>query len=81
MNGDTVAFVAIVLLIVVFLGYSSLFRSLIRQQARERETLTNQIMHLSGRTWQEPPSTPVFEAEDDPDVDLVDSQLLNANVV
>ena len=31
-------------------------RSLIRQQARERELLLNQIMHLSGRTWSPPPA-------------------------
>ena len=32
-----------------------LVRGLVRQQARERELLLNQIMHLAGRTWTPPP--------------------------
>ena len=51
--------VAIVALAVVFAG---LVRSLLRQQARERDLLLNQIMHLAGRTWTPPPaSEPVAE--------------------
>ena len=44
---------AIVALAVVFAG---LVRSLLRQQARERDLLLNQIMHLAGRTWAPPPA-------------------------
>jgi len=50
---------AIVALAVVFAG---LVRSLLRQQARERDLLLNQIMHLAGRTWEPPPAAePVAE--------------------
>lgn len=37
-------------------AFASLIRSLIRQHARERELLLNQIMHLAGRTWTPPPA-------------------------
>jgi len=50
-----VAVAALVVLALAIYTTSSLFRSLVRQQARERELLLNQIMHLSGRTWQPPP--------------------------
>jgi len=53
-----VAWVAVAALAVLALAlYSAgaLFRSMVRQQARERELLLNQIMHLAGRTWQPPP--------------------------
>ena len=36
--------------------FASIVRSLIRQAARERDLLLNQLMHLAGRTWQEPPA-------------------------
>ena len=45
--------VALVALTMVFAG---LVRSMIRQQARERMLLLDQIMHLAGRTWTPPPS-------------------------
>ena len=48
--------VAIVALAAVFAG---LVRSLLRQQARERDLLLNQVMHLAGRTWAAPPSEPI----------------------
>lgn len=44
------------IVVVFFLGASNLIRSLIRQHARERELLLNQIMHLSGKTWTPPPA-------------------------
>jgi hypothetical protein len=53
-----VVWVAVAALFVLALAISvvsSLFRGLVRQQARERELLLNQIMHLAGRTWQPPP--------------------------
>jgi len=50
-----VAIGALVVLALAIYTTASLFRNLVRQQARERELLLNQIMHLSGRTWQPPP--------------------------
>jgi cytochrome oxidase assembly protein ShyY1 len=43
-------------LVVVTSAFVSLARWQMRQHARERELLLNQIMHLSGRTWTPPPS-------------------------
>lgn len=31
---------------------------LIREQARERQLLINQLLHATGQTWQPPPSEP-----------------------
>ena len=45
--------VALVALAMVFAG---LVRSMIRQQARERELILDKLMHLAGRTWTPPPS-------------------------
>ena len=61
-----VAVAALVVLALAIYTTSSLFRNLVRQQARERELLLNQIMHLSGRTWQPPPvpAQPVAAGED-----------------
>jgi hypothetical protein len=51
--------VALVALTMVFAG---LVRSMIRQQARERELILDKLMHLAGRTWTPPPaSEPVAE--------------------
>jgi len=44
---------ALVALAVVFAG---LVRSLLRQQARERDLLLNKVMFLAGRTWEPPPA-------------------------
>jgi hypothetical protein len=51
----TVAVTALVVLAFALYLCAALFRGLVRQQARERELLLNQIMHLAGRTWQPPP--------------------------
>jgi len=40
-------------------------RGLVRQQAREREMLINQIMHLAGRTWSPPPSPEPLDLVDE----------------
>ena len=51
--------VALVALAMVFAG---LVRSMIRQQARERELILDKLMHLAGRTWTPPPAgEPVAE--------------------
>ena len=50
-----VAVAALLVLALAIYSAGSLFRGLVRQQARERELLLNQIMHLAGRTWQPPP--------------------------
>lgn len=44
---------ALVAAVAVFAG---LVRSLIRQHARERDLLVNQLCHLAGRTWSPPPA-------------------------
>jgi len=51
-----VAFAAVALALIEGLSFASIVRSLVRQQARERDLLLNQIMHLSGRTWTPPPA-------------------------
>jgi hypothetical protein len=55
--------VALVALTMVFAG---LVRSLIRQQARERDMLLDKLMHLAGRTWTPPPAS---EPEPEPAVE------------
>jgi hypothetical protein len=51
-----VAITALAVLAFTIYTTATLFRGLVRQQARERELLLNQIMHLAGRTWQSPPA-------------------------
>ncbi len=36
--------------------------SMIRQHARERDLLMNQLLNLAGKPWQPPPSEPPFVA-------------------
>lgn len=53
--------VAIIATALIFAG---LVRGLIRQQARERGLLLDQMMHLAGRTWTPPPAAePIPELE------------------
>ena len=74
-----VVFVAVAALVVLALAIylaATLFRGLVRQQARERELLLNQIMHLSGRTWQPPPvPDQPLAADEEPTVIIDPSQL------
>jgi len=51
-----VAITALAVLAFTIYTTGALFRGLVRQQARERELLLNQIMHLAGRTWTPPPA-------------------------
>ena len=51
-----VAITALAVLAFTIYTTGMLFRNLVRQQARERELLLNQIMHLAGRTWTPPPA-------------------------
>jgi len=55
-----VTLIALVLVSAAFaFGFYVLGRSLAkihREHARERQLLINQILHLSGRTWQPPPA-------------------------
>ena len=70
--------VALGSLAVLALGLYScvmLVRGMVRQQARERELLLNQIMHLAGRTWQ-PPPMPEPLGLDDEELMLVDPSQL-----
>jgi hypothetical protein len=53
-----VTYVALALagvLLLTTVAWAGLLRGLIRQHARERDLLVNQVMHLSGRTWVPPP--------------------------
>lgn len=50
-----VALAALAVLALAIYLCAAMVRGLVRQQARERELLLNQIMHLSGRTWTPPP--------------------------
>lgn len=53
-----------VALIATALIFAGLLRSVIRQAARERGLLLDQMMHLAGRTWTPPPALePVAEPE------------------
>lgn len=49
------------------------WRSDRRETARERNLLVNQLMHLAGRTWQEPPAEEISIAValDDGEPDLI----------
>jgi hypothetical protein len=58
--------VALVALTMVFAG---LVRSMVRQQARERELILDKLMHLAGRTWTPPPAS---EPESEPDVEYAE---------
>lgn len=50
------------------LSFAQLVRSLIREHARERNLMLNQLLHLAGRTWMPPPILePLPEAEDETD--------------
>ena len=51
-----VALAEAVVLAIAFISFASIVRWGIRQQARERELLVNQVCALSGRPWQEPPA-------------------------
>ena len=51
-----VALSAIGALVVVTISFAGVIRWGIRQHAREREQLVNQVCYLSGKTWQDPPS-------------------------
>jgi len=68
-----VALAALAVLALAIYLCAAMVRGLVRQQARERELLLNQIMHLAGRTWQPPPSPEPADAfEEDDTVILVD---------
>lgn len=63
MSAALAAAVLMALVAITAVAFSaSALRSERRQNARERDLLVNQILHLSGRTWQAPPS----EAEQSP---------------
>jgi hypothetical protein len=51
------AAVAAAATVTVALVFANIIRAMIRQHARERDLMLNQIMHLSGKPWQEPPRT------------------------
>ena len=50
-------------LVAAVIAFAGLIRSLIRQHARERDLLVNQLCHLAGRTWTAPPARDPEPAE------------------
>jgi hypothetical protein len=48
----------------------------VRQQARERELLLNQIMHLAGRTWTPPPAAELDALGEDTVIAYIDPSQL-----
>jgi heme exporter protein D len=71
-----VAITALAVLAFTIYTTGTLFRGLVRQQARERELLLNQIMHLAGRTWQQPPAVAELASFDDTIVSYIDPSQL-----
>jgi len=55
--------------------FAPVFRYVIRQSARERELLVNQLCHMAGRPWQEPPSWAPETPELVPDFVTIPEQL------
>jgi hypothetical protein len=53
-----VAVLALAVALTVAATTGGVLRSMVRQQARERELLLDRIMHLAGRTWTPPPELP-----------------------
>lgn len=51
-----VALGLVVALCAVTIAFTSILRWTVRQQARERERLVDQLCYLAGRTWNDPPS-------------------------
>jgi hypothetical protein len=52
----TVALVACVVALVVTYATLRVFERTVRQHARERDLLTNKLLHAVGRPWQEAPA-------------------------
>lgn len=53
-------YVALVLagaLVAVVISFAGVVRSLVRQHARERDLLINQLLHATGKPWQPAPET------------------------
>lgn len=62
-----VALAEAAVLAVACLSFTGIIRWQIRQAARERELLVNQVCALAGRPWQEPPAM-VYEPEREPEL-------------
>ncbi len=53
-----------VAIIATALSFAGVVRWLVRQQARERDLLVNQLCALAGRPWREPPAWHPEEREE-----------------
>lgn len=60
-----VALTALAVAAVTVASTGALLRSFVRQQARERQLLIDQICHLAGRTWNDPPARAEPEPPDE----------------
>lgn len=69
MTAAGVAVLALIVLVVVVVAFAQVLRQLSREHARERQLLINQVLHLSGQTWQPPPAD---ERRPEPDEPLVE---------
>lgn len=58
-----VAVGALVIVAVQAVAFTSILRYVVRQGSRERELLVNQLCHLAGRPWREPPREPLTPEE------------------
>jgi len=63
-----VALAEAVVIAVVAISFAGIVRWLVRQQARERDLLVNQLCALAGRPWREPPAWHPEEPEEEPRV-------------
>lgn len=76
-----VACLALVGLVVVALAFAQVIRQLIREHARERQLMLNQLMHLAGRTWEPAPvdyaGTPAPPGLDDEQLLAAEMELLD----
>lgn len=61
-----VALAAIAAAVAATLSFAGLLRSLIRQHARERDLLINQLLHATGKPWAPAPAAPEPVPEPEP---------------
>lgn len=61
-----IAAATLVALTAISFAWAGVVRGMLRQQARERGLLLDQMMHLAGRTWTPPPAAePPAETDDE----------------
>ena len=66
MTADALALALALAVIVLASTFLRIRLCLAREHARERQLLVNQVMHLSGQTWQPPPAPERAEPVEQP---------------